>query len=372
MSKPKPLIGFYEFRAVMLGCFGLSGAASRVLCALVALADKHSGLVVGVRQKQLGKESRCSDPSLREALDTLATEGLIAMALHRGTYRYELLVDAWPNPKKVRVANPRKVRVDDPKKVRIGPKVSEGTNLRNLGSTPSSPDLSGFSPASDLDLIEQKKLEVSERGVWGGCKVEHSELKKTSTSDPQTPVAQEGPKEATGDTSAEPSESAASKASPGGAQGPSLAFQLKPPTGKRRRGRKPAENGTLVPDDFAPNTAAYETGAVEGLSRRQVDRQVGKYRDKSHAKGTTYFDHQAGFRTWLGNVRQWTTDEERLEMDREFEREMREAARKAPIQVELLAPPRSKGLSSGRPVPPSDVSGEAYAAHLASLGRGHG
>ncbi len=79
MSKPKaPRIGFREFRAVTVGCFGLPAGVTRcVLAALVGLADKDTCKVVGKTQVDIAVASGTSRAGAERALKHLCDLGLI-------------------------------------------------------------------------------------------------------------------------------------------------------------------------------------------------------------------------------------------------------------------------------------------------------
>lgn len=59
---------------------------------------------------------------------------------------------------------------------------------------------------------------------------------------------------------------------------------------------KPASRATILPDDFQPNETAQQMAAELGLSLQD---ELAAFCDHHAAKGTTFKDWQAGFRTWL-------------------------------------------------------------------------
>ena len=61
---------------------------------------------------------------------------------------------------------------------------------------------------------------------------------------------------------------------------------------------KPVSRATILPDDFQPNETAQRMAAELGLS---LQAELAAFCDHHAAKGTTFKDWQAGFRTWLRN-----------------------------------------------------------------------
>lgn len=68
----------------------------------------------------------------------------------------------------------------------------------------------------------------------------------------------------------------------------------------RARGkRKPA---TTRPADWMPTEGHYALGAKHGMAPAAVDAEADRFRDHHDARGSTFADWDAAFRTWLGNV----------------------------------------------------------------------
>lgn len=61
---------------------------------------------------------------------------------------------------------------------------------------------------------------------------------------------------------------------------------------------KPASRATILPDDFQPNETVRQMAAELGLS---LQAELAAFCDHHTAKGTTFRDWQAAFRTWLRN-----------------------------------------------------------------------
>jgi hypothetical protein len=69
---------------------------------------------------------------------------------------------------------------------------------------------------------------------------------------------------------------------------------------KRREDiEKPQKRKSRIPDDFTPNESGIKAATEAGLS---LDRELAKFKDHHTAKGTTFIDWQAAWRTWVGHA----------------------------------------------------------------------
>ncbi len=120
------------------------------------------------------------------------------------------------------------------------------------------------------------------------------------------------------------------------------------PEPKRSSRAKPAKKlETPIPDGWGPDATAYACGGKLGLSRDDVAEEAEKFRNGALAKGRTYVDWHAAFRTWLGNATTFRAE--------------RAGRTKGQAHVELPAaaspePSRPKIL----PRPPGVPEGEIY------------
>ena len=65
---------------------------------------------------------------------------------------------------------------------------------------------------------------------------------------------------------------------------------------------KPSRKACQLPADFEPNDTGKALAAKHGLD---LDAELRRFTDHHLAKGTTFKDWQAAFRTWLGNAERW-------------------------------------------------------------------
>ncbi len=73
---------------------------------------------------------------------------------------------------------------------------------------------------------------------------------------------------------------------------------LVPPKAARRR-------KAALPDDWQPSQRNIEDAEAKGFSAEEIKNEAQQFRDHHHAKGTTFADCDAGWRTWLGNARKF-------------------------------------------------------------------
>lgn len=72
----------------------------------------------------------------------------------------------------------------------------------------------------------------------------------------------------------------------------------KPPSSKPKR-------ACQIPDGWVPNDKNIEDATNRNFSQQEIDHEANQFRDYHLAKGTTYKDWNAGWRTWLGNARKF-------------------------------------------------------------------
>lgn len=63
--------------------------------------------------------------------------------------------------------------------------------------------------------------------------------------------------------------------------------------------KAPAKRATVLPNDFQPDQTAEALAQELGVN---LDDELAAFADHHSAKGTTFKDWQAGFRTWLRNA----------------------------------------------------------------------
>jgi hypothetical protein len=67
----------------------------------------------------------------------------------------------------------------------------------------------------------------------------------------------------------------------------------------RPQRKAPRKNKSVLPEDFAPNETGTKKATDAGLN---VERELSRFRDHHTAKGSTFLDWQAAWRTWIGNA----------------------------------------------------------------------
>lgn len=77
------------------------------------------------------------------------------------------------------------------------------------------------------------------------------------------------------------------------------------PARKPRRARRDVASESPAPPTIDLTDQSYETAAKWGFDRAAVDFQLERFLSKARAKGWTYADWKAGFRTWLLNEVQY-------------------------------------------------------------------
>jgi hypothetical protein len=84
----------------------------------------------------------------------------------------------------------------------------------------------------------------------------------------------------------------------GGAGGRGVADAPQKPGGKRK--------GSRAPEDFSLTERHYELAETYGVSRERVPDQTARFLDFHRARGTLFLDWQAGWRTWMQRVNEYS------------------------------------------------------------------
>lgn len=66
------------------------------------------------------------------------------------------------------------------------------------------------------------------------------------------------------------------------------------------------KRASSLPDDFTPSLTQKAQKIVASWPRGMFERELDKFRDHHTAKGSTFKDWQAAFRTWISNADQWS------------------------------------------------------------------
>lgn len=61
-----------------------------------------------------------------------------------------------------------------------------------------------------------------------------------------------------------------------------------------------------LPDGWVPNERNIKDAADRNFSQQEIDHEADQFRNYHHAKGTTYKNWDAAWRTWLGNARKFS------------------------------------------------------------------
>ena len=65
----------------------------------------------------------------------------------------------------------------------------------------------------------------------------------------------------------------------------------------------PKKRAVSLPPDWVPSDRNIADAQKRGFSAQEIDHEADRFRDYHLAKGTTFKDWDAGWRTWLGNAR---------------------------------------------------------------------
>lgn len=87
---------------------------------------------------------------------------------------------------------------------------------------------------------------------------------------------------------------------------PSLFGGDDPPPPKPKR--KPRKKKSLVPipDGWVPNDQNIADALKKNFSQQEIEHEASQFRDHHLAKGSTFKDWDAAWRTWLGNARKFS------------------------------------------------------------------
>ena len=69
--------------------------------------------------------------------------------------------------------------------------------------------------------------------------------------------------------------------------------------------KAPAKRSVAIPQDWVPSDKNIEDAEARQFSAKEIHNEADKFRDHHLAKGTTFKDWDAGWRTWLGNARKF-------------------------------------------------------------------
>jgi uncharacterized protein YdaU (DUF1376 family) len=69
--------------------------------------------------------------------------------------------------------------------------------------------------------------------------------------------------------------------------------------------KAPAKRSVAIHPDWVPSDKNIEDAEAQQFSAKEIHNEADKFRDYHLAKGTTFKDWDAGWRTWLGNARKF-------------------------------------------------------------------
>jgi len=69
--------------------------------------------------------------------------------------------------------------------------------------------------------------------------------------------------------------------------------------------KKPDSKATQLPEGWVPSDRNITDAEAKGFSAKETQDEADRFRDYHRAKGTTFKDWDAGWRTWLGNARKF-------------------------------------------------------------------
>ena len=68
---------------------------------------------------------------------------------------------------------------------------------------------------------------------------------------------------------------------------------------------KKQKRATALPEGWVPSNRNIQDAYNRNFTDKEIRNEADRFRDYHHAKGTTFKDWDAGWRTWLGNVRRF-------------------------------------------------------------------
>lgn len=74
---------------------------------------------------------------------------------------------------------------------------------------------------------------------------------------------------------------------------------------EREAKASPKKRAVSLPPDWVPSDRNIADASARGFSAKEIDHEADRFRDYHLAKGTTFEDWDAGWRTWLGNARKF-------------------------------------------------------------------
>lgn len=78
--------------------------------------------------------------------------------------------------------------------------------------------------------------------------------------------------------------------------------ELLPPDPKPSKPKRACQ----LPDGWVPNERNIKDAADRNFSQQEIDHEADQFRNYHHAKGTTFKNWDAAWRTWLGNARKFS------------------------------------------------------------------
>lgn len=79
---------------------------------------------------------------------------------------------------------------------------------------------------------------------------------------------------------------------------------IKEPSDNKSRAKTP-RRAVSLPDGWVPSDRNIDDARKRNFTDEEINEQAERFRDYHIARGTTFKDWDAGWRTWLGNVRRW-------------------------------------------------------------------
>lgn len=72
--------------------------------------------------------------------------------------------------------------------------------------------------------------------------------------------------------------------------------------------KKPARRAVQLPEGWVPNDKNIEHALSKNLTHQEIEHEADQFRNHHHAKGSTYKDWDAAWRTWVGNARKFSAN----------------------------------------------------------------
>lgn len=87
----------------------------------------------------------------------------------------------------------------------------------------------------------------------------------------------------------------------GAADAPKPSITIIEPSVERAKPKR----AVALPPDWVPSDRNIADAQARQFSAEEIENEAARFRDFHLAKGTTFKDWDAGWRTWLGNARKW-------------------------------------------------------------------